>query len=69
MVNPARSNSPIVVLRIHDGLGWTYRAFGDFSGAVRCAEAYADAGFRVALVSATGRFIMRFEPHRGEIAV
>jgi len=69
MMNPACSNSPTIVLRIHDGAGRTCRAFTDFSRAVRCAEAYAEVGFMVDLVSATGRFIMGFEPRRHEIAV
>jgi len=69
MANPARSNSPTIVLRIHDGPSRVCRAFTDFSQAVRCAEAYADVGFIVDMVSATGRFIMGFEPRRYEIAV
>lgn len=69
MAKPTRSNSPILVLRIHDGPFQACRVFADFHGAIRCAEAYVDIGCRVDLVSATGRFIMRFEPRRREIAV
>ena len=39
-----------------------HRTFSDFSQAVRAAEAYAGAGFAVAMISATGRFLMGFEP-------
>ena len=35
----------------------------------RSAEAYAGAGFQVAMISATGRFLMGFEPRRQRIAV
>jgi len=46
-----------------------HRAFGDFSQAVRSAEAYAGAGFMVAMISATGRFLMGFEPRWQRLAV
>ena len=46
-----------------------HRAFSDFAQAVRSAEAYAGAGFMVAMISATGRFLMGFEPCRQGIAV
>jgi hypothetical protein len=46
-----------------------HRAFSDFSQAVRSAEAYAGAGFMVAMISATGRFLMCFEPRWQRIAV
>ena len=52
--------SPTVLLRISDGSCRMNRAFSDFSQAVRAAEAYAGAGFVVAMVSATGRFLMGF---------
>lgn len=56
------SPSPIVLLRIFDGHFLSHRAFNEYSQAVRSAEAYAGAGCRVAMVSATGRFLMAFEP-------
>jgi len=46
-----------------------HRSFGDFAQAQRSAEAYAGAGFRVAMISATGRFLMAFEPRNQRIAV
>jgi len=46
-----------------------HRSFGDFGQALRSAEAYAGAGFRVAMISATGRFLMAFEPRNQRIAV
>jgi hypothetical protein len=46
-----------------------HRSFSDFSQAVRSAEAYAGAGFSVAMISATGRFLMRFDPRGQKIAV
>jgi hypothetical protein len=39
-----------------------HRTFNDFSQAVRSAEAYAGAGFAVSMISATGRYIMGFDP-------
>ena len=39
-----------------------HRAFNDFGQAVRSAESYAGAGFSVSLISATGRFLMAYEP-------
>jgi hypothetical protein len=39
-----------------------HRSFNDFSQASRSAEAYAGAGFNVSMISATGRFLMGFEP-------
>ena len=62
MVSGCHSDSPTVVLRISDGSCQMHRAFSDFSQAVRSAEAYAGAGFMVAMISATGRFLMGFEP-------
>ncbi len=55
------------MLRISDGSFHMHRAFNEYTQAVRSAEAYAGAGFSVAMVSATGRFIMAFEP-RGQRA-
>jgi hypothetical protein len=46
-----------------------HRAFSDFTQAMSAAEAYAGAGFVVAMVSATGRFLMGFEPRCQGIAV
>jgi hypothetical protein len=45
------------------------RVFSDFSQAVRAAEAYAGVGFMVDMISATGRFLMVFEPRWQRIAV
>jgi hypothetical protein len=67
MVRPAHSSSPTVLLRISDGTFHMHRSFNDFSQAVRSAEAYAGAGFTVAIISATGRFLMAFDP-RGQRA-
>ena len=63
------SESPTVLLRISDGSCQMHRAFSDFGQAVRSAEAYAGAGFMVAMISATGRFLMCFEPRWQRIAV
>ena len=57
------------MLKISDGSGLMHRAFSDYQSAVEAAEAYADAGFRVAMVSATGRFLMGFLPQCQSIAV
>ncbi len=46
-----------------------HRSFYDFDESERSAEAYAEAGFMVAMMSATGRFLMHFEPHRRRAAV
>ncbi len=58
----SHSPSPMILLRICDGYLRSHRAFNEYGQAVRSAEAYAGAGFRVAMVSATGRFLMAFEP-------
>ncbi len=63
------SESPTVLLRISDGSCQMRRSFSDFTQAVRAAEAYAGAGFMVAMISATGRFLMGFEPRWPRIAV
>lgn len=63
------SSSPTVLLRISDGSCQMRRAFSDYSQALTAAEAYARAGFMVAMVSATGRFLMGFEPRWQGIAV
>lgn len=61
-VSQRHSASPMVLLRISDGQFQTRRAFHGFAQALHSAEAYASAGFKVAMVSATGRFLMAFDP-------
>ena len=63
------SASPTVLLRISDGPHQIHRAFSDYRQALRAAEAYAGAGFMVAMISATGRFLLRFQPRWQGIAV
>ena len=63
------SESPTILLRVSDGTFHTHRSFNDFSQATRSAEAYAGAGFSVAMISATGRYLMGFEPRLQRIAV
>jgi hypothetical protein len=67
MPRSATSASPMILLRISDGSVHVHRSFGDFGQAVDSAEAYAGAGFKVAMISATGRFLMAFAP-RGRSA-
>ncbi len=67
MPRSLHSPSPTIMLRISDGSFHMHRAFNEYTQAVRSAEAYAGAGFNVAMISATGRFIMAFEP-RGQRA-
>jgi hypothetical protein len=62
MANESRSQSPTVVLRISDGAQSVRQVFADFGQAFRAAEAYARQGFLVDMTSATGRFLMDFEP-------
>jgi hypothetical protein len=69
MSNLSRSASPTILLRISDGTFHMHRSFNDFSQAVRSAEAYARAGFLVAMISATGRFLMEFDPRGQRLAV
>ena len=57
-----RSASPTILLRISDGSVHMHRSFNDFPQAERSAQAFAGAGFAVAMMSATGRFLMGFEP-------
>ena len=64
-----RSISPTIVLRISDGSSHMHRSFNDYSQAVRSAEAYAGAGFSVSMISATGRFLMAFDPRGQKAAV
>lgn len=63
------SDSPMVLLRVSDGTFHMHRSFSDFSQATRSAEAYAGAGFHVAMISATGRFLLEYEPPNHRIAV
>ncbi len=62
MINAIRSSSPTLLLRISDGEVHMHRAFNDYPQAVRSAEAFAGAGFSVAMISATGRFLLGFQP-------
>ena len=64
-----RSASPTILLRISDGSVHMHRSFNDFAKAVRSAEAFAGAGFSVAMMAATGRFLMGFEPRKGDRAI
>ncbi|WP_435018861.1 hypothetical protein TA3x_000848 [Tundrisphaera sp. TA3] len=59
---PGRTSSPTILLRITDGSVHMHRSFDDFKEAQRSAEAFAGAGFAVAMISATGRFLQAFEP-------
>ena len=69
MVKTVHSESPTVLLRISDATFQMHRSFNDFTQAIQSAEAYAGAGFNVAMISATGRFLMAFEPHGCRLAV
>jgi hypothetical protein len=69
MATNGHSDSPTILLRVTDGTSHMHRSFNDFGQAVRSAEAYAGAGFTVAMISATGRFLMSFEPRSRRIAV
>jgi hypothetical protein len=69
MANSVHSESPTILLRISDQTFHMHRAFNDFTEAIRSAEAYAGAGFSVAMISATGRFLMAFEARRQRLAV
>jgi len=69
MASSFNSQSPTIMLRISDGMFHTHRSFSDFSQATRSAEAYAGAGYAVAMISATGRFLMSFEPRRQLLAI
>jgi hypothetical protein len=62
MFDPKHSASPTILLRISDGAVHMHRSFNDFPQAERSAVAFAGAGFAVAMMSATGRFLMAFEP-------
>ncbi len=63
------SDSPTILLRVSDGSFHMHRAFNDFTQATKSAEAYAGAGFQVAMMSATGRFLMSFDARRQRAAV
>jgi hypothetical protein len=69
MPRSLHATTPTVLLRISDGSFHMHRSFSDFTQAVRSAEAYAGAGFTVAMISATGRYLMGFEPRGRRIAV
>jgi len=57
-----RSNDPTILLRISDGSVHMHRSFNDYPQAEKSALAFAGAGFDVAMISATGRFLIGFEP-------
>ena len=69
MRTKTHSESPTILLRVSDGNFHMHRSFTDFGQATRSAEAYAGAGFHVAMMSATGRFLLRFEPRHHRVAV
>jgi hypothetical protein len=69
MSDKPRSVSPMIVLRISDGTFHMHRSFNEFNQAVHSAEAYAGAGFSVSMISATGRFLMGFDPQGQKVAV
>ena len=69
MANHFHSDSPTILLRISDQNFHMHRSFNDFAQAIRSAEAYAGAGFSVAMISATGRFLMAFEARQHRVAV
>ncbi len=69
MVRNVHSDSPTILLRISDESFHMHRSFNDFAQANRSAEAYAGAGFSVAMISATGRFLMAFEARQHRVAV
>lgn len=69
MIARSQSVSPMIILRINDGMFHMHRSFNEFGQAVRSAQAYADAGFSVSMISATGRYLMDFEPRGRKVAV
>ena len=69
MANRVHSDSPTILLRISDETFHMHRSFNDFAQAIQSAEAYAGAGFSVAMISATGRFLMAFGARRRRVAV
>lgn len=68
MFDPKHTAGPMILLRISDGSAHMHRSFNDFPQAERSAQAFAAAGFAVAMMSATGRFLMGFEPREAERA-
>jgi hypothetical protein len=68
MFDLKRSASPMILLRISDGSVHMHRSFNDFPQAERSALAFAGAGFAVAMISATGKFLMGFEPSQASRA-
>jgi len=68
MATSLHSESPTILLRISDGTFHMHRSFSDFGQATRSAEAYAGAGYAVAMISATGRFLMNFDSRRQRLA-
>jgi hypothetical protein len=69
MSRKSHSESPTILLRVSDGTFHTHRSFNDFGQALQSAEAYAGAGFNVAMISATGRYLMGFDPRYQRVAV
>ena len=69
VANSVHSDSPTILLRISDEAFHMHRSFNDFAQAIQSAEAYAGAGFSVAMISATGRFLMAFEAGQRRVAV
>ncbi len=69
MPTRTHSESPTILLRITDGTFHIHRSFSEFSQALRSAEAYAGAGYAVAMISATGRLLMNFEARRQRLAI
>ena len=63
-VTHTASSSPTLLLRISDGAFHMHRSFTDFTQASHSAEAFAGAGFAVAMFSATGQFLMGYQPKR-----
>ncbi len=69
MTKNHHSESPTILLRVSDGAFHMHRSFNDFQQANKSAEAYAGAGFSVAMMSATGRFLMAYDARRQRAAV
>jgi hypothetical protein len=69
MKTRGHTDSPTILLRISDGTFHMHRSFSEFGPALRSAEAYAGAGYNVAMISATGRFLMNFEGRRQRLAI
>jgi hypothetical protein len=65
----SHSDSPTILLRVSDGNFHMHRSFNDFSQATRSAEAYAGAGFHVAMMSATGKFLLGFDSRQKRSAI